>query len=116
VSPITLARNDGLGGLKGMDGPRAPILSVAQGRLRKGAALDSCWPVCSRLLVEFAQWQAVALGRRTARDCACRALLLHDKGRPFRAAFIGGPDSAQPCTRSALLSEAVSASDCVSLQ
>src|SRR5436189_6305219 len=73
-------------------------------------------PVCSRLLVEFAQWQAVALGRRTARDCACRALLLHDKGRPFRAAFIGGPDSAQPCTRSALLSEAVSASDCVSLQ
>ena len=85
-------------------------------RLRKGAALDSCWPVCSRLLVEFAQWQAVALGRRTARDCACRALLLHEKGRPFRAAFIGGPDSAQPCTRSALLSEAVSASDCVSLQ
>src|SRR6266516_1148515 len=52
-------------------------------RLRKGAALDSCWPVCSRLLVEFAQWQAVALGRRTARDCACRALLLHDKGRLF---------------------------------
>jgi len=44
------------------------------------------------------------------------ALLLQDKGRPFRAAFIGGLDSAQPSTRSALLSEAVSASDCVSLQ
>ncbi len=53
--------------------------------------------------------------RRTCSTVQLRALLLHDKGRPFRTAFIGGPDSAQPSTRSALLSEAVSASDDVEI-
>jgi len=68
VSPITLARNDGLGGLKGgMDLARRFYPLPKDARLRKGAALDSCWPVCSRLLVEFC---SVAGGGTWAKDRA----------------------------------------------